>query len=323
MEGVQLMPPVSEDKQITVAQLSSVAPSWPAHAEYPFTSRWFPLAGGHRLHYLDEGSGLPVVFVHGNPTWSFYFRHLIGRLRHDFRCLAPDHVGCGRSDQPPPTDYPYTLQRRIDDFEAFLQHTVPTGPLALVVHDWGGAIGLGWAARHPHRLAALIAMNTAAFPKPPQYRLPVSLWLARCTRLGRLLMQHTDLFCRLAARWCVVRRRLPPDIRSQYLWPYRRPRQRWAIWRFVQNIPLRPTDPGFDLLHHIAASFPHWQNIPTLLLWGLADFVFNHHFLNTWRQLLPQAQVHTWADAGHYLLEDARDDVIDLTHTFLLKHYAT
>ncbi|MCS7021406.1 MAG: alpha/beta fold hydrolase [Gemmataceae bacterium] len=288
------------------------------HPEYPFESRWLVVAGGHRLHYVDEGHGPTVLFVHGNPTWSFYFRRAISHLRSSFRCIALDHIGCGLSDHPTPQQYPYTLQRRIEDLETLVDRLVPHGPVTLVVHDWGGIIGLGWAVDHLERLAALVAMNTAAFPKPAAKRVPAGLWLARHTALGSWLVRHTNLFCQLAARWCVVRRPLDPAVRRMYLQPYSRPALRWAVQKFVQTIPLRPTDEGYDIVEKTAAALrQHGSRLPALLLWGLADFVFDQHFLHVWRQLLPQAEVHSWPDAGHYLLEDAADEVIPLLEAFL------
>jgi pimeloyl-ACP methyl ester carboxylesterase len=291
------------------------------HPEYPWTARWLEVAGGWRLHYVDEGTGPPVLFLHGNPTWSFYFRRAIAHLQPFFRCIAMDHIGCGLSDHPSPQEYDYSLRRRIDDVEALVEYVAPGQPIALVVHDWGGMIGLGWAARHPERLAALVAMNTAAFPKPAAKRLPWGLWLARHTALGAFLVRRTRLFCRLAARWCVVRRLLPPDVHRMYLLPYRSAAQRWAVLKFVQTIPLRSTDAGYDIVEQTAACFSRWRQVPALLLWGLADFVFDRHFLEAWQRYLPQAQVQAWPDAGHYLLEDAPEEVLPVLRDFLLRHY--
>jgi haloalkane dehalogenase len=291
------------------------------HPEYPFVSRWLEVTGGWRLHYVEEGSGPPVLFLHGNPTWSFYFRRALAHLGRSFRCIAPDHIGCGLSDQPSPRQYEYSLRRRIEDVEALVEHVAPGQAIALVVHDWGGPIGLGWAARHPERLAALVAMNTAAFPKPATHRLPRSLWLARHTGLGAFLVRRMNWFCQLAARWCVVRRPLPSDVRRMYLLPYRSAAQRWAVLKFVQTIPLRPGDAGFDILQHIVTCFPRWQHVPTLLVWGLADFVFDRTVLEAWQQYLPQAQVRAWPDAGHYLLEDAPEEVLPVLEEFLLRYY--
>ncbi len=115
---------------------------------YPFRGHFLDLQG-IRLHYLDEGRGEPVVMVHGNPTWSFYYRELVKALRDDYRVVVPDHVGCGLSDKPDDDRYDYTLDRRVADLEALLDHLGLTSDLTLVLHDWGGMIGMAYASRHP------------------------------------------------------------------------------------------------------------------------------------------------------------------------------
>ena len=138
--------------------------------------------GGLRLHYIDEGSGEPVVMLHGNPTWSFFYRHLIDALRGSHRVIVPDHIGCGLSDKPDDSRYTYTLASRVDDLELLLDHLGLESDLTLVMHDWGGMIGMTYAARHPERIARLVVSNTAAFHKPPAKPMPRAL--AICPRLG-------------------------------------------------------------------------------------------------------------------------------------------
>src|SRR5262249_37712127 len=140
-----------------------------------------------RMHYLDEGSGEPVVMLHGNPTWSFYYRNLILSLRDSYRCVVPDHLGCGLSDKPSEAAYDYSLKSRIDDLEALLNH-LGVDKITLVLHDWGGMIGMGFAARQPDRIRRLIVSNTAAFHLPHSKRFPWSLKLGRNTRLGSWLI---------------------------------------------------------------------------------------------------------------------------------------
>ena len=139
---------------------------------------------GLRLHYLDEGAGEPVVMVHGNPTWSFYYRNLVEALRGSYRVVVPDHIGCGLSDKPDDSRYDYTLASRVDDLERLLDHLGLDRGLTLVVHDWGGMIGMAYAARHPERIARLVVLNTAAFHKPPGKSFPWPLWICRDTPLG-------------------------------------------------------------------------------------------------------------------------------------------
>jgi haloalkane dehalogenase len=289
---------------------------------YPFTGFYLSRPGG-RLHFLDEGRGEPIVMLHGNPTWSFYYRNLVLALRDTYRCIVPDHLGCGLSDKPPPTTYDYSLQSRVDDLEALLDHLGLRQNLTLVLHDWGGMIGMAFASRHPERIRRLVVSNTAAFPLPPTKRFPWSLWLGRNTRIGQWLILRQNAFCRLAARWCVRRRPLPAEVREQYLKPYDTPEHRIAVLKFVQTIPLRPTDAGYDIVQNTAQALARFAQVPMLLLWGMKDFVFDRHFLAEWQRYFPHAETYTWPDCGHYLLEDAGEEVIPRIREFLTRQIIT
>jgi haloalkane dehalogenase len=269
------------------------------------------------LHYLDEGTGDPVVMLHGNPTWSFFYRNLVLALRDRYRCVVPDHIGCGLSDKPPASAYDYSLKSRIDDVEALLDHLRITENVTLVVHDWGGMIGMGYAARHPERVKRIVALNTGCTRLPASKPFPWSLWLGRNTRLGEWLILRRNAFCRLAAKWCVTRKPLPADVRAMYLLPYDSPEHRIAVLRFVQTIPLDPSDPGYAIVTGVEESLPRFRGVPTLLLWGLRDFVFDRHFLAEWQRHFPHAETHAWPDCGHYLLEDAGDEAIMRVREFL------
>ena len=288
-------------------------------APYPFASHWLD-RDGLRLHYLDEGSGDPVVMLHGNPTWSFYYRNLVLAIRDTHRCIVPDHIGCGLSDKPPTTLYDYALKSRVDDLEALLDHLGLRENFTLVLHDWGGMIGMAFAARYPERIKRIVASNTGAFPLPPSKKLPWSLWLGRNTRLGAWLILKHNAFSRAAARRCVTRTPLPPEVRAMYLAPYDTPEHRVAVLKFVQTIPMKETDPGYDIVCDTAASLPKFAAVPTLLLWGMKDFVFDRTFLAEWQRHFPHAETHTWPDCGHYLLEDAADEVIMRVREFLAKN---
>jgi haloalkane dehalogenase len=258
--------------------------------------------------------------LHGNPTWSYYFRNLVLALRDRHRCIVPDHIGCGLSDKPPVSQYNYALKSRIDDVEALLDHLGVRAKITLVLHDWGGMIGLGYAARHSDRIARIVATNTSCTRRPAGKRFPWLLRVGRNTRLGAWLILKKNAFCRAAARWCVTRQPLPPDVRDMYLKPYDSPEHRIAVLKFVQTIPLRETDPGFDIVRGVEESLPKFRGVPTLLLWGLKDFVFDRHFLAEWQQHFPHAETHTWPDSGHYLLEDAGEEVVGKVTEFLKRH---
>ncbi len=284
------------------------------HALYPFTGTWREV-NGFKMHVLDEGEGDTVLMLHGNPTWSFFFRDLVLGLRGAHRVIAPDQIGCGLSEKPDEQTYDYTLSRRVDDLAALIDQIEVRGRMTLLLHDWGGMIGMAYAAKHPERINRLVLLNTAAFHLPKGKRLPRSLWLCRETPLGELIIRDTGLFTSLLARWAVCRP-MEQSVREAYLWPYRLPEERTALLRFVQDIPLRPEDPSYALVAEVAASLPRFDALPCLILWGEKDFVFDHHFLREWQRLLPSAEVHRFANAGHYVLEDAGEQILPLIEDF-------
>ncbi len=285
---------------------------------YSFRGSYLDL-GGMRLHYLDEGRGNTVVMLHGNPTWSFYYRDLVIGLRDTARVIVPDHIGCGLSDRPGDDRYEYTLRRRVDDLDALLVHLGATENLTLVLHDWGGMIGMAYATRHPEHVRRLVVLNTAAFHLPVSKRLPWSLWVCRNTPLGPLLVRGLNAFSRAAVRWCSVRP-LAPDVRAGYLAPYNSWYNRIAILRFVQDIPLRPGDRAYDEVSRVQMALPRFRDLPVLVCWGERDFVFDQHFLREWQRYFPEAEVHTFPDAGHFVLEDRGPEVLSLVRAFLNRH---
>jgi haloalkane dehalogenase len=287
--------------------------------EYPFQSHFLDL-DGIRYHYLDEGAGEPVVMLHGNPTWSFYYRRLVLALRDKCRVIVPDHVGCGLSDKPDDSRYRYTLASRVDDLEALLDHLGINEKLTLVLHDWGGIIGMAYASRRLERIKRLVVLNTAAFHLPPGKKLPWSLGLFRFPLLGTLLTRGLNAFCRGAATHCCTRRPMPHDIRQAYLAPYDSWKNRIAVIRFVQDIPLKPGDTCFELVTEIQNGLSHFLAVPMLICWGEKDFVFDRDFLAEWQRRFPQAGLHRFPDAGHYVLEDASEEIIGLVRQFLAGH---
>jgi haloalkane dehalogenase len=284
---------------------------------YPFTGAFLEVPGG-RMHYLDEGAGEPVLMLHGNPTWSFYYRNLVPRLSDRRRVVVPDHIGCGLSDKPGDDAYPYTLGRRVDDVEALLAHLGIEGKVSLVLHDWGGMIGMAWAARHPERVGRVALMNTAAFRLPAAKGLPWQLWVTRRTWVGALLTRGLNAFCRGAASACVTRGPMSPEVRAGYLAPYDSWANRIAVLRFVQRIPLHPGDPEFGTIEEVEAALEgSLAEVPMLVCWGMKDFVFDHHFLGEWERRCPRATVHRYPESGHYLLEDEPEAVPARIREFL------
>ncbi len=283
---------------------------------YPFTSRYYD-RGGLKLHYVDEGAGDPVVCLHGNPGWSFYYRELIKDLSGSHRILAPDHIGCGLSDKPDDARYEYRLERRIDDVEAWLDDLDITQNITLVMHDWGGVIAMGYAARHPERVSRFVVMNTAAFPIPGTKVLPWSLWFCRSTRVGALFVRGLNGFVR---GWLITgckKRRLSGSERAGYLAPYDSYKNRIAVLRFVQDIPLDREDPSFECLAGVSDALSSLREKPMLILWGKKDFIFDDQVLSEWTRRFDAAHVEVFPEAGHLVLEDARDESLALIGDFL------
>ncbi len=283
---------------------------------YPFAPHYLE-RDGLKLHYVDEGDGPPVVFVHGNPTWSFYWREPIKALSASHRCVALDHIGCGKSDKPGDDRYTYTLQRRVDDLAALIEH-LGLQTVDLVAHDWGGMIASAWAVAHPERVRRLVLMNTGAFTMPTAKTLPRSLWLARDTALGALLVRGFNAFSAGATRMA-VKKPLAKAVRDGLTAPYDSWADRIATLRFVQDIPLSPKDPAYAVVAACEQALTEGRlaDVPVLLLWGMQDFVFDHTFLDRFIELLPHAEVHRFEAAGHYIMEDERDALLPLMLNFL------
>jgi cis-3-alkyl-4-acyloxetan-2-one decarboxylase len=284
--------------------------------EYPFTGHYLDL-DGLRYHYLDEGSGEPVIMVHGNPSWSFYYRNLVLALRDRYRCIVPDHIGCGFSDKPGDDRYDYTLARRVDDLERLVDHLGLSEKITLVLHDWGGMIGMAYAVRHPERIKRLVLLNTAAFHLPEEKRFPYALKLCRNTRLGAFLVRGCNAFSLAASFVGCKRNPLPAKLRRAYRLPYDSWQNRIATLRFVQDIPLAVGDRNYELVSAVAAGLAQFGDLPMAIFWGELDFVFDCSFLAEWQRRFPKAEVHRYPDAGHYILEDAAAEVVPLIRAFL------
>ncbi|MCJ0826200.1 alpha/beta fold hydrolase [Luteimonas sp. 50] len=308
------------------------------YPDYPFQPRRIEVRPGIAMSYLDEGprDGEVVVMLHGNPSWSYHWRHLVLGLcdpaldRH-YRCIVPDHVGMGLSDKPddgggvrPPTDpaaarYDYTLQSRVDDLAALLGQLGITGPVTLAVHDWGGMVGFGWALSHLPQVQRLVVLNTAAFPLPAGKPMPWQLSLGRDSRLGGWAIRRFNLFARGAA-WLGTRRSLPAAVRRAYCAPYQGWDEAISTLRFMQDIPLRAGDRAWPLVAETGRRLAELADRPAFIGWGLRDFVFDRHFLDGFRRALPGAEVHAFEDAGHYVLEDKHEVLVPAIRRFLDAH---
>jgi cis-3-alkyl-4-acyloxetan-2-one decarboxylase len=281
---------------------------------YPFESH-FEMVGGLRYHYIEEGSGEPVVMLHGNPSWSFYYRSLVQKLSPHFHCIVPDHIGCGLSDKPDDNTYTYTLAQRVKDLEEFLRDKGIAENIHLVLHDWGGIIGMAYAHRHPGSIKKIVLLNTAAFHLPQAKSFPLALRFFR-TWLGAFLVRGFNAFSGIATYEGVKRVRLSKEVRQGLTAPYDSWNNRIATLRFIQDIPLKPGDPAYSLVTEVQDGLTKFQHTPVLIAWGMKDKVFDSNFLETWMKYLPQASVYRFEDSGHYILEDQQEVIGTLVSEF-------
>jgi haloalkane dehalogenase len=275
---------------------------------YPFLSNFFDCRGA-RMHYVDEGppgAAQTLLLVHGNPTWSFHWREIIKAFRDRYRVVALDHIGCGLSDKP--HGYSYTLAEHVANLTALVEH-LDLRQITLVGHDWGGAIGMGAAQSVEDRVERVALLNTAAFRAP---RIPLRIRVCRTPLFGSLAVRGFNAFSRAALRMATAKpRQLDAAVRAGYLAPYNSWANRVAVQRFVEDIPIRQKHPSYGTLERIEHGLPKFRDRPVALIWGMQDWCFTPWFLDRFREFFPDAKVHKIEEAGHWVVEDATDEVIE------------
>ncbi len=282
--------------------------------QYPFMGRLLQLENGVQMHYLDEGRGSPILFVHGNPTWSFYWRHLVRDLMEDHRCIVPDHIGCGLSDKP--QEYPYTLAQHIENLSTLID-ALDLRDITLVVHDWGGPIGLGAALRYPDRFRRIVLFNTGCFEGP----IPAEIRMCRWPVIGALSIRGLNGFVRGGLlRATADRSRFAGVVAKGYLFPYGNWADRIANLRFIEDIPLEESHPTRKLFLGIGEQIREFKHLPIQILWGEKDFCFVPHYRHGFVARWPDAEVHVFQDAAHWVVEDAHEKILPLMRAFFAKH---
>jgi len=283
---------------------------------YPFKSNYLQLAENH-LHYIDEGSehNETVLMVHGNPTWSFYFRDLIVELQKKYRVIVPDHMGCGLSDKP--QKYQYTLKQHIENLDILMEKQLKiTGKIHLIVHDWGGAIGMGYAVQHHKKIGKITILNTAAFLSP---NCPFRIKICKIPIFGDIVIRGFNAFAKLALNMAVCTK-MSKQVQSGLIAPYNNYHNRIATLRFVQDIPLKSSHQTWQILVGIQKKLNLLADKKIIICWGGKDFCFNDSFLKVWQQYFPKAELNYYPDAGHYILEDKKAEIIPIINNFILKN---
>lgn len=275
--------------------------------DYAFGPHWIEVAGG-RMHYVDEGSGPPVVLVHGTPTWSYLYRRLIRSLSARYRVIAPDHLGFGKSAKPPDGDYrPEALARNLED----LLDGLGLDHVALVVHDFGGPIGLSYAIHRPERVRGLVLFNTWMWSLEGTPAARISRLLSGS--VGRWLYTRLNFSPRVLLKAAFGdERRLTPEIHRAYLDPFARRRERMAPWVLARE--LAGSSRWYESLWERRDRL---TKKPALLLWGIRDPAFGPDALERWTGALPGARVVRFEDAGHFVQEEAPGAVERQVSAFL------
>ncbi|SDK42872.1 haloalkane dehalogenase [Catalinimonas alkaloidigena] len=281
---------------------------WLDRTEYPFAAHYLTVEDA-QLHYVDEGEGPPLLFVHGTPTWSFLFRHQIKALAAHYRCLAPDHIGFGLSDKP--AAYPYTVQQHAQNLVALVD-ALQLHYITLVVHDFGGPIGLYLATQRPAAIARLVICNTWAWSSADD---PAFIKFSKVLRspLLPLLYKGLNFSPRvLIPRAFADRRKLTKAIHRHYYKPYRRPRERGGSLGFARS--LLEAQEWFQQLWEARDAFCHR---PTLLLWGMEDRFLSPRYLERFLAHFPQAKALRLEGTGHFVPEEAASEVTHAIKAFL------
>ena len=285
---------------------------------YPFEDRYTTLDDGTCMHHIEMGrSGLrrpTFLLLHGNPTWSFLYRDFMKPLSKLGRVVAVDHVGFGRSDHPEQAGY-HTLERHIANLEAFVEKN-KLRRVIVVVQDWGGPIGLGWATRHPDLVAGLVIMNSWAFTEKVPMKLPWAFKAMKAPKVGEFVFGRRNAFVEQFIPKMLM---APPDRRVMegYRHPFPNRRSRLAMVETPRMIPTGPEHPDWATMDAIEKALPG-LDVPATILWGSKDPAFAKRYAWAFAESLPQAsKPEFFDDAGHWLQEDIPAVLVDRVRDFV------
>lgn len=282
--------------------------SWIDPQEYPFTSHFLDLDAG-RMHYIDEGSGPPIVMVHGTPTWSFLYRHLIKDLSSHYRCIAMDHIGFGLSDKPP--RWSYQPEDHAKHVHALIDH-LALRDMVLVVHDFGGPIGLSYAIEHPDTIRGLVLFNTWMWSLQ-ENMLAMLASTTMNSPLGELLYLYLNWAPEILIKIATGNREeLTRPIQQHYAKPFTNPAERHGPWTFARA--LSSSSAWYEELWQQRQQI---KEKPALILWGMKDPGFSEQDLLRWQVLFPHAQTMVFPNVGHFVPEEEGKDLGPVLLAFL------
>lgn len=282
--------------------------AWIDKSEYPFDSHYFDVPAG-RMHYVDEGQGSPVVMVHGNPTWSFLYRHLIKEMSNEYRCIAMDHIGFGLSDKP--LDWSYFPEEHAKNLNLLIEE-LKLNNITLVVQDWGGPIGLSYAVNNPANVKSIVLMNSwmwSAAGDPHFEKFSGFMGGA----IGKFLIKHFNFFVRVVMKQAMGDKSiLTRPIHRHYLNALKEPNARKGCWTFPKQIIT-----SSSWLETLWSQRENLKTIPALILWGMKDIAFRKEELETWLGVFSDPEVIKFENVGHFVQEEKGRQLGQMVKEFL------
>ncbi len=284
---------------------------------FPFAPHYHNI-DDFNMHYIDEGNGEPIVMLHGDPTWGYLYRNFIAPLSQHDRCIVPDHMGMGKSGVPQDRSL-YTLHQHIANLEALLLH-LDLHDITLVLHDWGGPVGLGFAIHHPERIKRLVLLNTWAFAPWPTNSLPRLVEIIRSAKGEHFVLKRNGYLEPAILGTTYNTEKLTQAAMDAYRAPFPTPESRIAMLCWSRDIPVQETDASYAEMKRIEQGLSQFTQKPILLVWGMKDPVLLPSVLRLWQQVYPRATTHEFEDASHFLQEDAPERIVGYIQEFLTKN---
>lgn len=273
---------------------------WLNRDEYPFKAHYFETAIGN-IHYIDEGNGPVIVFIHGNPSWSFEFRNLIKELSKTYRCIALDHIGFGLSDKP--VDWSYLPKEHAKNLDTFIE-SFELKDITIFCGDWGGPIGLSYAINHPDKIKNIIMTNTWLWPLKNDLYYQLFSMIAG-GKLGRFLIKKLNFFTRFIVKLLFGDKlKLTKDIHKHFIMPFNNPESRKGTWIFPKHLI-----DSSDWIESLYKRIDNLKEKNILIAWGMRDKGFRKKELEKWINIFPNAKVLNYEDAGHFVAEEKASEI--------------
>ena len=285
-------------------------PDWVSEEMFPFESNFVTTPNGHTMHYVDEGNGAPIVFIHGNPAWSFEFRHLIGGLRSKYRCIAPDHIGFGLSSRSDRRE-DHHPKSHAENLSALLT-SLDVQDATLFMTDWGGPIGLDFARKHPGRVRRIVIANTWSWPVSRDWHFIQFSFMMR-SWLGQFLVKRFNMFVNKVMPIAIGNKSvITPKMMEHYRNAQPSPQTRSACAALPGHIV-----GASEWLNSIWEERHMFTDKPALIFWGHKDIAFRKKEMERWKSELSDFRLHEFEDCGHFLAEEAPDRILSALQEFM------